>query len=312
MRDFDKVREEQSLTLTQQQLYALVGGGLMVLGLTFGVGFSLGKKEVPPPAVVEDPLLSPDVQNETVAQLLARAAEEGQDQSGNLSLQFNQLLPNRTGEQGEAPLPGEVEPVRAEPKKEGVPETSSDTTTAAKADGSPKSDGSSASGSSNKVESTTKSDGGTKTEAVAKSETSAKPSSPSKTESSASKGDPKSDKKPEKAEEKVAGPLAKPSAPTPAPAKVADKKSSEPSEARKGSGAYAVQVSSYPESAIADRLVRQLTAQGFSAYRVEAEVSGQKWYRVRIGRYDNAAAAERELQRLKAARSELKPMIAQE
>lgn len=61
-----------------------------------------------------------------------------------------------------------------------------------------------------------------------------------------------------------------------------------------------LQVASLKESAAADRMVQSLTAKGFAAYRVVADVSGKgRWYRVRVGAFKDADEAALILRKLK-------------
>lgn len=323
MRDFHKVQEQEGFALTLQQVYLLLGGIVVAMGVVFALGYGMGKSAAPTPAPAEDPLIPPDVQNESVSQLLARAAEEEADASNQekLELQFHSILPNRTGEQSEAPPPGAEGRAAAEAKGTGTGtgKDSNGTDTTGEASGS------------------VVKEGADKDKAAKGAEGGAKSSSP-EVDKAASKasdkgGDKASDKSAEKGATASSGattkesvkPLSKETAKEDVKAKEAQaiarasaaSSSSKPakpatdSEAAAGSGkGFTVQVSSYQESGVADKLVRQLMAQGFSAYRVEADVNGQKWYRVRVGSFDNQDKAEKEMQRLKAARSELKPMIA--
>ncbi len=59
-----------------------------------------------------------------------------------------------------------------------------------------------------------------------------------------------------------------------------------------GSGLYTVQVSSWTERARADAQAARLTQAGFSAFVEDAAVSGETWYRVRVGRFDTQKEAE--------------------
>lgn len=55
---------------------------------------------------------------------------------------------------------------------------------------------------------------------------------------------------------------------------------------------WSVQVSATPAKDIADTLVQRLKASGYDVYAVEAEVKGQTYYRVRVGRFDAREEAE--------------------
>ncbi|HYY24274.1 MAG TPA: SPOR domain-containing protein [Candidatus Udaeobacter sp.] len=55
---------------------------------------------------------------------------------------------------------------------------------------------------------------------------------------------------------------------------------------------WSVQISAAPAKDIADNLVQRLKANGYDAYVVQAEVNGQTYYRVRVGRFDAREEAE--------------------
>lgn len=55
---------------------------------------------------------------------------------------------------------------------------------------------------------------------------------------------------------------------------------------------WAVQIAALESMAEADALVERLSAGGFAAYRVEALVRGETWYRVRVGGYDTREEAQ--------------------
>ena len=55
---------------------------------------------------------------------------------------------------------------------------------------------------------------------------------------------------------------------------------------------WSIQVASYDTVADADARVKQLKARGLTAYRVGALIRGRQWYRVRIGGFEDKAAAE--------------------
>lgn len=55
---------------------------------------------------------------------------------------------------------------------------------------------------------------------------------------------------------------------------------------------WAVQIAALESQAEADALVERLVAEGFAAYRVEALVRGETWYRVRVGGYETREEAE--------------------
>jgi len=55
---------------------------------------------------------------------------------------------------------------------------------------------------------------------------------------------------------------------------------------------WSVQISAAPAKDIADTLVQRLRANGYDGYVVQAEVKGQTYYRVRVGRFDAREEAE--------------------
>lgn len=55
---------------------------------------------------------------------------------------------------------------------------------------------------------------------------------------------------------------------------------------------WSVQISAAPGKDIADTLVQRLKANGYDGYVVQAEVNGQTYYRVRVGRFDAREEAE--------------------
>ena len=55
---------------------------------------------------------------------------------------------------------------------------------------------------------------------------------------------------------------------------------------------WSVQISAVPAKDIADTLVQRLKASGYDGYVVQAEVKGQTYYRVRVGRFDTREEAE--------------------
>ena len=55
---------------------------------------------------------------------------------------------------------------------------------------------------------------------------------------------------------------------------------------------WSVQISAAPAKDIADALVQRLKGNGYDGYVVQAEVNGQTYYRVRVGRFDTREEAE--------------------
>ena len=71
----------------------------------------------------------------------------------------------------------------------------------------------------------------------------------------------------------------------------------------KGKGRYTIQVAAVREAGNAERLVAQLRSKGYPAYQVRVDVPGKgAWYRIRVGAFENRAAADRMLAKLKAGR----------
>lgn len=69
--------------------------------------------------------------------------------------------------------------------------------------------------------------------------------------------------------------------------------------ASKGKG-FTVQVASVDSADAADKILKQLTSQGYAAYTVQSQVDGKPWYRLRIGYYDQRETAEDLMSRLRA------------
>ena len=55
---------------------------------------------------------------------------------------------------------------------------------------------------------------------------------------------------------------------------------------------WSVQISAVPEKPVADGLVQRLKTKGYDGYVVQAEVKGQTYYRVRVGRFNARDEAE--------------------
>ncbi|MGN6719124.1 MAG: SPOR domain-containing protein, partial [Candidatus Binatia bacterium] len=55
---------------------------------------------------------------------------------------------------------------------------------------------------------------------------------------------------------------------------------------------WSVQISAAPTKNVADKLAQQLKAKGYDGYIVEANVKGQTYYRVRVGRFPKREEAE--------------------
>lgn len=87
--------------------------------------------------------------------------------------------------------------------------------------------------------------------------------------------------------------------PKPAPKPVAQKSpSTKPTRAK---GRFTVQVAAVRDAGNAESLVNDLRKQGYAAYQVRVAVPGKgAWHRVRVGAYDNRAAADQMTKKLKA------------
>ncbi len=71
----------------------------------------------------------------------------------------------------------------------------------------------------------------------------------------------------------------------------------------KGKGRYTIQVAAVREAGNAEQLVARLRSKGYPAYQVRVDVPGKgAWHRIRVGAFENRAAADRMLAKLKAGR----------
>jgi DedD protein len=104
--------------------------------------------------------------------------------------------------------------------------------------------------------------------------------------------------RPETAKARPAAPVAE-TAPKPKPAaKTASTKPATPSAPAKNH--FSVQVASVQESRGAEKLVAELRKKGYQAYQIRSEVAGKGvWYRIRVGAFEERAAAAKMLARLK-------------
>lgn len=95
-----------------------------------------------------------------------------------------------------------------------------------------------------------------------------------------------------------------------APAKkAAPKKAEAEPKSAKVTKQYTLQVSSFQSDEQAQSLVMTLKERGFQAYKVQAEVNGRIWHRVRVGQYDDKEMARMEVEKLILARPDLRPMV---
>jgi cell division protein FtsN/nucleoid DNA-binding protein len=67
-----------------------------------------------------------------------------------------------------------------------------------------------------------------------------------------------------------------------------------------GSGRYTVQVSSWKSTSKANRQAQELSAAGFDAYVMEAQVNGESWHRVRVGRFGTMGEAREVIMKMQA------------
>jgi nucleoid DNA-binding protein/septal ring-binding cell division protein DamX len=89
-----------------------------------------------------------------------------------------------------------------------------------------------------------------------------------------------------------------PETPTPTPTPIPPK----PGIPTSSGGEYTVQVSSWMTPSKANEEVKRLASAGFDAFVEDGNVSGEKWYRVRVGRYTTEKEAA-------AVASQLQPML---
>jgi cell division septation protein DedD len=62
--------------------------------------------------------------------------------------------------------------------------------------------------------------------------------------------------------------------------------------AASAAGKFTVQVASYPKEDEAKNMASELKGKGFSAFYIEAEIKGQKWYRVNVGLFTTQKEAQ--------------------
>jgi len=74
-------------------------------------------------------------------------------------------------------------------------------------------------------------------------------------------------------------------------------------------GVWAVQVAAFPDERISSNLVKRLASQGHDAYIVRANIKGQTWYRVRVGRLATREQAKELQETLKAHKDLTKAFI---
>lgn len=244
MRDVRKVREESLLRLTYPQFFALLGLAAVslvlsgLLGYYFGRGATAAEQAAVLPAA---PLVPEDVETESVATLLALAAEKNGAEAP-VRLDYDQLLPRspeglpqmlRKGAEAEV-APADSVPREVEPAQVVSDEAAS-----------------------------------------APASVAAVPPAEAAVE-------------------------AAPAPPTAPPPKV------DPAQAP---GGFTIQVNSFQSPSQAQAVVDELKRQGFEAYRIQADVNGRTWHRVRVGSYRGREEANAEMERLSVIRSDLRPMV---
>jgi len=74
---------------------------------------------------------------------------------------------------------------------------------------------------------------------------------------------------------------------------------------------YTIQLASYPEKGLAEEEVKNKKKKGYAAFVVAFKQDKSTWYRVRLGRFPNRAAAEKLLQEVKSKEGGA-PFITQE
>ena len=62
---------------------------------------------------------------------------------------------------------------------------------------------------------------------------------------------------------------------------------------------FTIQVISVKDPAAAEKLLRELSSQGFMPYKVRTVISGENWYRLRIGYFEKAEAAKEIMEQLR-------------
>lgn len=73
-----------------------------------------------------------------------------------------------------------------------------------------------------------------------------------------------------------------------------------PAPAAGGKLRYTIQLASYPEKGLAEEEVKNKKKQGYAAFVVAFSQGKSTWYRVRLGRFSDRAAAEKLLRELKS------------
>jgi cell division protein FtsN len=86
-------------------------------------------------------------------------------------------------------------------------------------------------------------------------------------------------------------PAAAPAVETPAPAPAPAQAAKPARKVKAPPGEYTVQVASWETKDEAEKLVEFFKGKGFEARLEEADLSSGRWYRVRIGHYDNYSSA---------------------
>ncbi len=325
MRDLHRVREREGIVLSTSQVYLLLGLLSIVACLVFIFGYYVGR-HAPVSVAMESPapLIPEDVERQTVALLLARAADEGAERidEDSLDLEFHDVLRRHDDTPVESAgkvtsTPSAVMSSEEEAGKTLVPEARPTAEPPVfEASRTPAEESAPMAGPT-EVSGGDRDRPGTGDDAPEAGtpgrngaiEDGGWPSrvqpTPSRAVHDGSQSAAVSDE-PGQGRRALSAPEAVPPEPSPRTTE----------HARAGShrwaARYTVQVSSFKDSAVADRLVKQLELKGFAAYRVSADVNGMTWYRVRVGLFESKPVAEAESARLREARPDLKPMITRE
>jgi len=342
VRDLHKVREQEGIVLSRPQVYVLVGLLAIVACLVFIFGYYVGRRAPVVVATDDASLIPEDVKRESVALLLARAAEEEAErvEEPGPELEFHEVLsegedltPERRGTPTPAPVNATPTPRPVgntptprpvgntpTPKLAGAGAAMSDeaetvrtpepTASASKPDETA-SEPIREEPADEEVTPTPRPEGRREAGSPAGDTRSIAQAGPASSDGAERVPEQASASKPAQETRQEARTGTAPGATTTAPSPSGGAPAHAPAS-RQWSAQYAVQVSSFKDPSVADRLVRQLQAKGFAAYRVAADINGKTWYRVRVGPFPTRPDAEAERGRLREARPDLKPMITRE
>lgn len=140
MRDGHKMREQTLIRLTPLQFYGILGGAVLLVITSGLLGYQQGRTSAGDPEVLmvtPGPLIPAGVEDESVARLLARAAERQAAEDGKVDLDYHEMLPAASegalspGKDGAAELPQVAPtptpvPVRLEARAEVAPANGGD------------------------------------------------------------------------------------------------------------------------------------------------------------------------------------------